>query len=739
VSKSDTQGQLNEIDQIVSRYREQANLEEIKNLGCKVEIYFDTYHVLHMIQGYWELPIDTNHTIELANFNSNRFLIKSLAYFKFIKGIKLLLPHAIELGLQLDKHYLLPSHSVTTKQINIFLQNIKLSSLEELQELSEEKRLQEYLTKAIERSEDIFKANYVLSELNWSSRYNYLMNPKDPVVEFDDTKYNHVQILESNLFHEIILALESMSERQNKSVNNLRDAMALCMFHKKIQQFKEDEHILPLFYVSGGILSNLPQEIKQRFTIRVKKKSINLLKDADFLILDSMFAENVIDVDDEMYKSMKHLKKALNFYSSENTFLDNDLATFMANWNKYRESDFFEKLWSAEKGESKISLDQTIKDLLNYQYIVKNDLAFKKLMDVERESIKNTLTEQLSDLIFLESIWLEVDTFDKELTKRINTNNNLPISEADIFKDEGLTRFSPPVGGDVEKEIVQIWRGFLENYTRNQGRQYQLLKVRLTQLLYDGCLKDDEKDYDKILIGVSILWVFQKYRLIIKVVDKLEFNYGDNYQIGLILVASMIKLEQKTTGSARKMDRVINSIVLKDCFKKNYEAWIGIGYIKFNIWRIYSLHATEINKKYDHYLLESIDLNKKAFLHLEDIKDKSEKYALIRNVKYYYSLNNFIYYSIKGESEVVEQDLFYAYVENLKKCQSIPDYRQPRFSDTIALYYYLRARTVSIKTQKIFFISRALEWVTDAIELSRFKDEIFQEHVDEIKLYQTKL
>lgn len=739
MSNTDIQSQIEVIEKLASRYREQTDLEEIRAKGFKVEIYFDTYHILHMVQGYWELPLDTYDNVDTANFFSNRFLVKCLVYFKFIKGIKLLLPHAIELGMQLDKNYLLPSHSVKSEAIEKFLNNIHFDSLDELIKLSEENKLEEYLRKIKTRSEDIFKANYVLSELKWNSRYNYLMNRKDPVVKFDDAKYNNLQILQSNLFHEIMSALENMEERKNKTVNNLRDAMALCMFYKKIQQFRADQ-VLPLFYISGGVLSKLPIGITQKFIVKVGKKkeakTVNLLKDSEFFILDSMFTQDMIDIDDTLYKNMRHLKHALKFYSSDNTFLDNDIATITASWQKFKENDFFEKLWNPERGSKKVALTDTIKDLLNYRYIVNNDQAFRRLIEQDRESIKNTLTEKISDLVFLEEIWLEVDTFDKFIENKINRGNKLKLEDSDIFKDEGLTRFSPPTGGEIESNIKEIWKGFLEHYI-TRGRQYQAVKVKLTQILYDGCIKAEKKDCDKILTGISILWAFQRYSLIIKIVDRLDFNYGDRYQIGLIMLASMIKRQQKTGSSANKMHKVIRCIETQQCFAVNYKAWIGLAYIKFNIWRIYCLDGGKY-EKYGNYLTESIKLNKKAFMYLEDKKDE-DNYELHRNVKFYYSLNNFIYYTIKGIPDELANPLFISYIKLLQNGQSSDDYKQPRFSDTIALYYFISAQNAISKERKMYFITRAETYSKEAIELSRFRDETFEEHLDEIILYKDEI
>lgn len=739
MSEFTAQDQISEIDRIAIKFKEQAIIDELRKDGASIEIYFDTYHVLPMIQGYWELQKDIYKNIDTQIFDDERFLVKSLAYFGFIKNLRVLRPHAAELNNQLDKRFILPDYLIDNESIKVFLSSVGLDGLEKLKEASKKGLIEDYITGLRPHAENIFKANYVLSELVWTKRYDYLFDVNNPIVEYDDVKYNNSNILDSNLFYAILNELGGTQERKSKTYNNFRDALALCMFHQKIKQFRSN-NVLPLFYVSGSILAKLPTEIKKEFQIIFRKRTINVLKDSEFFIMDSMFSETSSITDGKLFSKMKQLKQALNFYMDDGqTFLDVDINALVDNWKTFRNNDFFQKLWNDEDG-GKIALSKIIKSLISYDDIKKNEDGVKKIIDQERNRIKGTLKEMVTDLVFLENIWKAVDSFNEFLKENINNENNeLHIENADIFRDEGLTRFSPP-RGNVERQIKQLWGQFLDSFQTKVERSYHLHKVELTKLLYDGFSKEGNRNFDSIIIGVSILWVFQKETLIIDIIDKLDFDYGDYYQLGLILVASMIKSNHKSANQMKKMEKVITCIEGKDWYKRNYKAWIGISYLKFNLWRINRNNLTIANEKqFLKYLEESIDLSYKAFVYLEKIKDQDDGKTAYRNVKYYYSLNNFIYYKLFSDPKCVDEVGFYDHIEKLQEGQDNENYRQSRSYDTLALYWYGRAEKAKSKEDKLNFINHAKEFSINAKHTAVLMDHRYQNLLDKIEIFKSTL
>ncbi len=747
VPMEDTKVLVEEIDQIATRYQEQAELDNLRKKDVKMEIYFDTYHVLPIIQGYWELLKNVLNEINIQVFKDDRTLVKSLVYFEYINDIKILLPHAAELKNQLDKTYLLPLENVDQRKIDAFLKGINLDNLENLKRVYQNSGLEKYVLSLSSHSEDIFKANYVLDELIWTRRYSYLFEKKG-IIKYDDSKYNNIEILETRLFHNISKALSlSTPERQHKTINNLRDAMALCMFHQKIKNYKENGEVLPLMYVSGGVLSRLPSELKDEFKVEHRKLAkgvkINLLKDTEFFIIDAMFsAEKFADADDKVFFKMQKIKESLKVYSEiKETVPKHEINSLVTNWKQLRDNDFFEKIWLDGKGGSK-KLSKNIIALLQYDALVQNEETFKKIIEREKEKIRIDIDTRTNDLLFLEDIWRQVETFNEVIQERLNDQLTQFYEQPDIFKDEGLTRFSPP-SGYVETEIKSLWLGFLECYQNDDERKFQLLKVNLTKIIYDGFLKEKSKNHEKILVGLSILWVFHKYQLIIKLVERLNDDFGKYYQIPIIYLSSVNKQGYKSSRYIKIIQKYLLCIESKDWYIRNYQAWMGVGYVKFNFWRNFQNASRKaLEGGLDNYLNESIVLFKNAFEYLIEIKDddtESDEKILYRNVKYYYAVNNFVFYSLIAESQDIKEEWFSELVYQLTSIQDGDLYNQCRFSDTIAHYHFFMAKQAKSKESTLESLGNAERFSRESIKKSVFKDERFQSLLDRILHFKAKV
>jgi len=729
-----TSEQLQRIDQIANRYREQTLLDELRDDDVTVTVYFDTYHILPLIQGYWELQKNIFNDIDVQTFKDDRFLVKSLAYFGHIKNLRILLPHAVELSNQLDKTYLLPNDYVDQEKIDKFLESVRLDDLKRLKERAKNNRLEDYLTTLEPHAVDLFKANYVLDKLIWTKRYNHLFDVNS-FIQYDDWKYDNSDILQSKLFLRLLDALATSAEaRKHKTVNNLRDAMALCMFHQKVKQFRKTKKNLPLFYVSGGVLAKLEDSLLKEFEVVYKKnKTINTLKDTEFFIVDSMFPTKSSESEDETFRKMRNVRESVDVYTRIGViYPGTNIDELIKEWENLRANNFFKKLWPLIKK----SLNKNIIGLIDYEYLLKNQELFNRFIKKEKKKIGQSLDARVNDLVFLEDIWKEVETFNQVLKERVNENSILFYERADIYRDEGLTRFSSPTGY-IEDEIKQLWSGFLDSYFKQDNSVYQSLKVRLTKHIYEGFLRSDRKNFEKILIGISILYVFHKDALILKLIKRLNGNYGTYYQIVLVYMASMIRSGKKTSTDLYQMKELIVCIESKEWYPQNYKAWLGIAFIKFNIWKM--MRSGGERQLVTHYLEESIRLIQKAYRYLYVYKDQSDQKSVMRNVKYYYCLNNYIYYSLHSETKEISDTEFHEYVDELMGIQDENEYSQCRFSDTIAFYYYRRAKGGAILKDRLADLQIAESYSNRAIDTAVFKDGKFSQMLERVKVLKNQL
>ncbi|MDB5141173.1 MAG: hypothetical protein JWR12_3089 [Mucilaginibacter sp.] len=310
----------------------------------------------------------------------------------------------------------------------------------------------------------------------------------------------------------------------------------------------------------------------------------------------------------------------------------------------------------------------------------------------------------------------------------------------DIFRDEGMTRFSVPVGM-VEDKVNELWEGFLTSHQQDD-RHDHFLKVELTKLIYDGCLKNPQKiDYDKILIAITILYAFRRNEIIIKIVERLNFSYDNRYQIALIYAASMYK-SAKHPGVIEKIDKILLDLENCSAFDKNYKFWIGMGYVKFNVWKTLTTPTKAEHSDPDDfyrrkYLKDGIKLTKRAFNFLADAL-KTGPDDDHRMVKYYYTLNNYIYYNVESKEpgHILDENFYHEFVTVLQTCQQSDQYRQNRFSDTIARYYLAKALLDKDLDDKHSDLEKAHRYIVDAINYAVLKDERFEDLKSDIEFNQ---
>lgn len=726
---------IKEIGQIATLYREQADLDVLRNKNVPIEIYFDTYHVLPIIQGYWELQSSVHNDISTDIFDDDRTLVKTLAYFEYIRDIHILLPHVAELANQLDKSYLLPTDEHVDKgKIDKFLEQIGLDNLKKLKTVYEKDGLESYLQELAPHSEQIFKANYILDELKWYRRYQRLFI-ENRIVQYDDVRYNNADILSSPLFEQISDALaDPRSDRKFRTINNFRDAMALCMFQKKVQKFKLGQGALPFLYVAGGRLGKLPPEIRSEFVVQPPQlpngTKVSLLKDSEFFIVDAMFTlKKKSKKGDALSDGMQRLEDSMQLYHRIGPELSMpEINAIIQEWVQLRKNDFFSKIWADGKGGRR-KLSERLIDLVQMDAFVGKVQDSKKIVEREREAIIKNLTLLTDDLVFLEDIWMEIETFEKVLNDRLNEKVDLNVLRPDIFRDMGVTRFSPPLG-PVGDEIGKIWNDFLILHSKRSVRRMRLLKVLIARVIYDGFQKITADSFSKILTGLCVLWAFHRYALIMRLVERLQGRYEKAYQIPLIYMASVLKQKDKNVWHLKVIEKHLKDLEASKEYPSTFEIWIGVGYVKFNVWQEFkSMQGKRNEQKFRDYLSEAIELMDRSYRYLKSQRKKGDlkrQVAVYRNVKYYYVLNNWVYYNLMGETDELDSKLFDSRVSELISIQRDEQYSQARFSDTIARFYYRAFEKAEDIADQLDAIQKAEIYIKDAYTNTIIKDELFE-------------
>src|SRR6185503_1060236 len=664
--------------------------------------------------------------------------VKALAYLGYIKNIKILQPHIAELSEQLHKSFLLPADDLSENEIDVFLEEIHLQKLRDLKILAEQNKLKQYLAGMAPNAESIFKANYILSEIYWNKRSNRLFHGTDdkkPLITYDDQLYNPIHYLESGLFKKVEKAISS-GDRENLTINNFRDTVALCMIKEKIPDRNDNPKKIPFFFVSHDVYFRLTDEIHRDFSYVSRKngRRIYLIKDAEYFIIQTIFSQeknagNKVIEHREAFDKLKDIKKSFDIYRNiDAPFPHSEIKPLIDKWDKYRNYEFFQLIWDDEIG-GEVTLNKHITDLFEYKFLTDNENRFSPMLERERKSIKQSFDTQAKDFGFLEDFWDAISKIKSELKTRFNDASDfIDIKKIDFFRDEGMTRFSLP--DNITVQTNKLWEAFLISH-QHQDREDHYLKVELTKLIYNGFLKNPKEiNYDQILIVIAILYSFRKNEMIIQIIERLRFPYNNRYQIALIHAASMYKFA-KRPGYLPRIDKVISDVEGCSDFNQNYKFWIGLGYIKFNVWKTLTTPTKPEVDPDDFYrrkyLKDSIKLTKRALEYLEkNLKTGPDEDE--RMVKYYYTLNNYIYYVVESQenSYILNENFYKNYITVLQTCQTSDQYRQNRFSDTIARYYLAKARLDKDDEDKKTNLTTAKTKIEEAINYAVLKDERFE-------------
>jgi len=352
-------------------------------------------------------------------------------------------------------------------------------------------------------------------------------------------------------------------------------------------------------------------------------------------------------------------------------------------------------------------ISKTIIDLINYDLIVKSKTK-EVIVSTERNNLFHILKSNITYLEIAKDTWKSFDDIDNFINKHISNN----IEEFDVFIDFGLTRFSLLKCKEIQTLINDLIRSRKED---KNSQQYHLLKSNIIKTLIHS-LRDVETRADDLIIPISVFWVFEEFKLIHRILATLNLDYKNLYQLAIIHAASIARMNTNTEKSYEILECIISK------YKRliNYKPYIGISYVYYHLWKnkykpIISKNNSDYNYSNSSEILKAMDYNDQAYFWLKKNKDKSVKKEILenRNRKYYYSLNNRIYFKSRSEfkynieqyhSEIATLEISYNDGKGI--------YWQPRFAHTLALAYYRASFNLESKT----LLKTANRWIKIAEE-----------------------
>nr|WP_067054009.1 hypothetical protein [Mucilaginibacter sp. L294] len=731
-----------EIDHIESFYQINSFINYFSNAAVNIKVYVDSSDVLTMLNG---LDAMRGNAFQLnrEEYDSEYTLIYSLIYGNWLGSVHLLIPHQEELLHNLK-------HAPSLQSLDDLIEEFQSIVIEETMGMKlldlENESIETTLQKLAPIAADLYKANYLLCELNWRERFRKLIHEKRLL--FDKNKDDLVEIVNSDLFKKIHHGFKK-KRQNNNSKRNLSDAMALCILQKRVQSFKDGlTKELPVFF--GNFFDEIIENTgtSEYFTVMLSESGAGKEQIKPFkIIIGNQFIKyyalnrNLRTI--EFSLKDIHANNLLSEYKELSAGISKDTGKILGEYSqsivKFTESRFLQVCWvnSTEDTAELISRLVNVKKLRTKEYQEKLNEDVNVLM--------SSLNNSTVDWSIFKDIFDSISTSNKQINEIFNNNlNNLHArGHFDVMSELSLIRFS------IEEQYIKKTNDVINTllFPGDQSKAFVIKNVADEVL----SVLHEEKSKRSIIVPVLVLWVIEEYRLIDKIFNALNREYP-HFSEGFVHAAAIAKIMNDTTDKPR-ITNILNEIngVEMWSFEINYRTAIAASYVYFHLWKKrYSRHffATskepklsphdEVNKLLDQAIAYA-DLAI-GWLEDADFEKSKDKY---QRAKYYYILNCRIYYLTMGG----ENKRFFKLRDDvglLQDCETNhPEIWEYRYYDTLALFHLRRGLIAKeIKNQSAFElnieqakveIQKGLELVINREDqnlFDRLKNQIFDQSFD---------
>jgi len=710
--------------------------ELVESRKMTKHVFFDTAEVVDMLMG--ARSFEKVNQINTELFHRESSLVSALAYEGWLNKIYMLPPHQDELYYKItdQKSTLFPKRRFGNDE-DIIVQLLNEAGVIEIEEALDNFSNEEDIKKHIVQNIDLidapglFKVAKIAQHRFWLDRYKYVVEDKK-IIQINNDSYDIKQLMNKDVFREVLQCLNEA--RPKKTENNLSDALSLTLLQSKLDKYKKDnKNPLPIYYVSSPkIYKTLRKYIEENksghFYYKAKNEKIPIIRDAEFFILDAVFQATREEEPFESfmgnyYYSAKSIRDEIESADSDAEMLEDILdvkynKTFKEKTEDTINLQFFKKIWFENKGLTELSSD-LFKYLKHYDDIANNEqsrLELEKAVEEQKNKIQQLFRDKLPRIKLLKKVLRATSDF-KDNIENISEHIKIP---GDVFREFALTRFS--FKQSMCREIQDIIEEIFRAHHEENNLSYVQCISKIVHFLVDGVEtirrgKKNPKKRDELTIGLAVLWIFEEYALINYVCTgvsgldhKGKLNYPD-YRIALVHGASIFP-----SGRNKQTAYKITECLEAKFSEENYKVWIGLSYIYFNIWNHLSNYLSipelmpiedtetyKIEETYEKYYIKALNNLKKAIDYLKklirlEIKDSKDR--AYRRTKYFYAINNYIYYTTKGGS-VADFNALEPYCDILRDAEQNHNHWQNRFHDTLA-WYNLRQAIRNRDNDKLF-------------------------------------
>ncbi|GJM32420.1 MAG: hypothetical protein DHS20C18_14210 [Saprospiraceae bacterium] len=725
----------------------QKELDE--DYGDKKQIFFDSSSVISMAAGLTDM---FHGKFRNSFYKDPQTLLLSCVYQGWLGPIYLLPPHLQEFIDKRDSSRLFPPR-FNKKLIDEIWLELKLDYLAELKMNYAEDKLDKiqdfYKYENIKKDAiDYFKLIYLTKDSFWKERISHLLASKNPLLKITQfPEYNLNKILhQDSLFKRIKSSLDVV--RPYRPKNNYIDGIALCFLQELLSTHSssiggKSSTPIPLFFTDDKAISEVVKKISEEeidgifpFIYEGRSGKNLIVQDANFFLVDAVFQKGRgMDLFKEFDDFIEQFWEWAEDSSSVQTM---EKHTEHSDELKKETQDTvflkFLKHWWDNNGLEHIK-HITHDHYENEKELSKIDEQFEETEkrfreDLKRVNVQMGKTKEIFDI--LKDAYDELRSLKADFKKKFPDRHNLSYNPYDEFS----TRFSFSLDccERVQKLLIDLNRSIDEKTESFEDVRADIITDllasvneedlhQLTQLQKKPMDKQNKEQRNKINLyaALGLLWTLEKFTLLEKICEIIRNKYSSidtknvypDYQVAILHAAAILR--NPLDDDIFKVKKILACIESKFA-KDKYPVWINLSYGYYLLWKQKIsqhvipelLHPKDVSVNMDKLVLSYFkngrDYIKKAVKYLEielNKKDKKEdkgstKKAL-RYRRFYYALNNYVYFEVMSlSSQAFEELELGRYVRMLEEAPE-KGLGQARYRDTLARYYQRKAALYIIK------------------------------------------
>lgn len=676
------------VDALIAAFRRLHNEQALRDQGKIVRYYFDTHDIVKIILGahaYYEKKV-----FQSSVFDGNDALLWALAALGHVSSIRLLAPHQAEL--------------LTLVQYDFHRDDT----------ISDDERLATFSHDARPPRGAAFNGRVVVatkmlaaSWLPWKSRLTKLVGKK--TLDLETARHDYTRIVETKIFHDLYDRFNS--HRSGRTVNNFADAAALASLLTAVEEFRKGEsNEAPVFYASSTLFADVLREVGERDSLILKvtnDETLDVLCSSEDLIVKALLAdapekeqENALN---EMIMTLSEDPNPLSIDRQALALAGNyaDTLNEMIGLRLHQQVwlPAFQQLKSERN--SKAFADLATKESQEY--------VEEQLVDLFNRLRRNTITFRR-----LRSLWIEV-------SQSVDTFMHRKLPENPLFID-GLLRFSFP-----RKFIPGITARLRE---LRSGDRYKIDSV--AAFVFRILDQSSDNDDEDIPVAAALLWVLRLDQRLLALTVARPRNTGGRHSMHHSIAMLRAAAQFRSGYSPESIKPIIDQLNEQwhtASPMTRAEIGIGIAYLDFRLAKangfVPSWQGEDgkagTNDVASAFIGEAIARSRAA-----------ASYDKLDQGRCAYATNQHLYYLV-AENTAADIMLQQAAVR-LTRFQYTDGVWQPRFDDTLARYFQLRAHREKNPKTKRQLLGWALDLSQSALAADPDDDKDIRAFSKEIKI-----